>query len=358
MILLQLNQGPGPMLEMLGGMALKAVSVAVKLDIFESLNSGPLTAAEIAHRIEAGERGIQLMLNALEAIGYVKQQGGRYSNTPMTAKWMVRSSPHHIVDMFAHINDMLEIWGNLEEAIRTGETPVLVWEWLDQHPGSWDRYNAAMMGNAQMAAPDVVAKVKLPVTAGRLLDVGGSHGLFAINFCRRYPDLSATILDGPPTRKLAEANIAAAGMEKRVSFREGDFWTDDLGNGYDVALLSNIIHIHLPDKNIELLQKVGAALNPGGVIVIMDQMATPASAPTAKAMAGLMGLNLFVAANGQTYPPRDVAGWLRQAGLTNPREIFLRKSPGFALVVGTKRLAEVEAKSQNLDLATPVTDGT
>ena len=41
-------------------------------------------------------------------------------------------------------------------------------------------------------------------------------------------------------------------------------------------------------------------------------------------------------ANGQTYPPQDIAGWLRQAGLTNPSEISLRKSPGFALVVGTK----------------------
>ena len=336
MILLKLNQGPGPMLEMLGAWAFKAVSVALKLDIFESLNSGPLTAAEIVHRINASERGIQLLLNALEAIGYVKQQGGRYSNTPMTVKWMVRSSPHHIAEMFPYMNDVLEIWGDLEEAIRRGETPIMAWEWLDQHPDGWNNYNAAMVAMARMAVPEVIAKVKLPVTARWLLDVGGSHGLYAINFCSRYPDLSATILDGPPTRKLAEANIAAAGMEKRISFREGDFWTDDLGSGYDVALLFNIIHMYLPDKNIELLQKVGGVLNPGGVIVIMDQMATPASAPTAKAMAGLNGLNLFVNVNGQTYPPKDIASWLRQAGLTNPREIFLRKSPGIALVVVTK----------------------
>ncbi|MCW4043412.1 MAG: methyltransferase, partial [Candidatus Bathyarchaeota archaeon] len=176
----------------------------------------------------------------------------------------------------------------------------------------------------------------LPVTARRLLDVGGGHGLHAINFCSRYPDLSATILDWPQTRKIAEANIATAGMDKRVSFREGDFWTDDLGSGYDVALLFNIIHMYLPDKNIELLQKVCGALNPGGVIVIMDQMVLPASGPTSEATAGLVGLDLFVEVNGQTYPPQDIAGWLRQAGLTKTCEILLRKSPGFALVVGTK----------------------
>jgi cyclopropane fatty-acyl-phospholipid synthase-like methyltransferase len=168
------------------------------------------------------------------------------------------------------------------------------------------------------------------------LDVGGGHGSHAINFCNHYPNLSATILDWPQTRKIAEENITASGMDQRVSFQEGDFWTDELGSGYDVALLFNIIHMYLPDKNIDLIQKVGGALNPGGVIVIMDQMALPASGPTAKATAGLIGLDLFVEVNGQTYPPQDVADWLRQAGLTNPREILLRKSPGFALVVGTK----------------------
>lgn len=336
MIMLKLHQGPGPMLDMLGGMACKAVSVALKLDIFESLNSGPLTAAEAARQIKANERATTLLLEGLMALGYISKQDGHYSNTAMTTKWMLRSSPHCVADMFPHINDVLEAWGYLDEAIRRGETPTLFWEWLDQHPGGWDNYNAAMMATARMADPEVIAKVKLPVTARRLLDVGGGHGLHAINFCSRYPDLSATILDWPQTRKIAEANITAAGMDQRVSFREGDFWTDDLGSGYDVALLFNIIHMYLPDKNIELLQKVGGALNPGGVIVIMDQMALKASGPTAKVTAGLMGLNLFVAANGQTYPPQDIAGWLRQAGLNHPSETFLRKSPGFALVVGTK----------------------
>ncbi len=335
-IMLKLHQGPGPLLDLLGGLAFKAVSVALKLDIFESLNSGPLTAAEVARQIKANERATTLLLEGLIALGYIDKQDGHYYNTAMTTKWMVRSSPHHIADMFLHTTDVLETWGYLEEAIHRGETPTLFWEWLDQHPGGWDNYNAAMMAMARMVDPEVIAKVKLPITARRLLDVGGGHGLHAINFSSHYPDLAATILDRPQTRKIAEANITAAGMDQRVSFREGDFWTDDLGNGYDVALLFNIIHMFLPDKNIELLQKVRGALNPGGMIVIMDEMAHKASSPIVKATAGLMGLNLFVAVNGQTYPSQDITDWLRQTGFNHPGEIFLRKNPGFTLVVGTK----------------------
>jgi hypothetical protein len=303
MILLKLNKGPGPMLDLLGGMAFKAVSVAVKLDVFEILNDGPLITTEVAQRMKASQRGTQLLLNALEALRYVKQRDGRYSNTPMTVKWMVRSSPSYVADAFPHFNGVIEQWGYLDEAIRRGETPTLAWEWLDQHPEGWQNYNTAMMASARMAD---------------------------------YPDLVATILDWQQTRKIAEANIAAAGMDKRVSFQEGDFLIDDLGSGYDVALLFSIIHMYLPDKNIELLQKVSDALNSRGLIVIMDQMALPASGPTAKAMAGLIGLDLFVEVNGQTYPPRDVVEWLTQVGFTNPRKIMLRKSPGLALAVRTK----------------------
>ncbi len=70
--------------------------------------------------------------------------------------------------------------------------------------------------------------------------------------------------------------------------------------------------------------------------MIMDQMANRASGPTTKATAGLIELDLFVEVNGQTYPPQDIACWLRRVGLNHPSEILLRKSPGFALVVGTK----------------------
>lgn len=335
-ILLRLNQGPGPMMDLLGAMAFKAVSTALKLDVFEVLSDGPLTVAETARKIEADERGTEVLLKALDAISYVEKQDGRYANTPMTAKWMVRSSPKSIAGMFSYFEGVLKRWDHLDEAIHQGETPTLAWEWFDQHQG-WEDYNAAMIATARMADEEIVAKVKLQSTARRLLDVGGGHGLHAINFCHRYPDLSATVMDWPQAREVAEATIAAEGMSERVTFQDGDFWSDDLGGGgYDVALLFNIIHMYLPDKNIELLRKVSGALNPGALVIIMDQMALKASGPMAKASAGLIGLDLFVEVNGQTYVPAAVESWLEKAGFTNTRAILLRKSPGFALAVGTK----------------------
>lgn len=81
------------MLDLLGAQAFRVLCAAVELSVFESLSSGPLTGAAIARRIGADELGTILLLEALDALGYVKNKNERYVNTPMTVKWLLRESP-------------------------------------------------------------------------------------------------------------------------------------------------------------------------------------------------------------------------------------------------------------------------
>jgi len=100
--------------------------------------------------------------------------------------------------------------------------------------------------------------------------------------------------------------------------------------------LFNIIHAYSPEKNITLLRKVAASLNPGGLIIILEQLAGKASSPTLKALAQFFGLNYLATLGGQIYAFDEVARWLKDAGFSNPRRINLRKAPGSSLVVARK----------------------
>lgn len=325
------------MLDFLGAQAFRAVCVAVKLGVFETLGSGPLTAAEIAHQIKADELGTTLLLEALAVLGYVKKKDQRYGNTPMTMKWLLRDSPASLAGGMPFFESMVfERWGHLDESIRRGSPAIYGYEWLDQEPGRWRVYQEGMIAAARMAADEVVAKVKLPSTARSLLDVGGGHGLYSIKFCRQHPDLSATVFDLPQALEVARETIAIETMGDRVTVLEGDFWRDDLGTGYDVALLFNIIHAYAPERNTELLRKVSGALKRGGLLVIMEQLASKVPGSTAKALARLQGLNYFNDLGGQIYAFDEIASWLMNVGFTNPRQVNLRKTPGFGLVLGTK----------------------
>ena len=341
MALFRLNLAPAVMLDFLGALAFRTVASAWRLGVFEALSAGPLTATELARRIRADERGTVALLDALETLGYVKNRHGLYAATAMVAKWLPL-----LGDGIGFCEMLVERFQDLDESVRRGGPVIDAREWLDRRPDGWREFQAGMVALARMTADEIVGKVKLPADARSLLDVGGGHGLYSMKFCRRNPQLSATVFDLPEGLEVTQATIAAEGMGGRVSVQAGDFWIDDFGSGYDVALLFNIIHANLPAKNVELLQKVAGTLGSGGLVVILDQLAGEARGGTSRAFAALMGLNLFNLTGGQAYEFREIAGWLVETGFASPRRIGLLKSPGTSLVVGTRAAAGTSGQAE------------
>lgn len=225
--LLNLNRAPGVVLDYIGALAFRTAYVGFKLGVFETLSGGPLTAADVAREIETDERGTALLLEALDALSYVKRKGGRYANTRLTAKWLVRSSPKSIAERMDFYSELaFGVWGNLEDSVRQGRPPMTIYEWLDGKEDGWRGFEAAMAASARTNVEEIVTKVQLPPTARRLLDLGGSHALHSIGFCRRYPKLAATVFDLPQALDVAWETIAVENMTGRVSVEEGDFRVD------------------------------------------------------------------------------------------------------------------------------------
>jgi 2-polyprenyl-3-methyl-5-hydroxy-6-metoxy-1,4-benzoquinol methylase len=324
------NLAPAVILDFLGAQAFRVLAAAHRLGVFEALAGGPLTAPQVALRIRADDRATALLLEGLETVGYVEARSGRYAATAMTARWLSALGPG-----LGFFEMLLERLGDLEESVRRGGPAIDARAWLDGRPNGW-RLFQGMVAMAHVAGDEVVSKVKLRPTALRLLDVGGGHGLYSVKFCRRNPRLSATVFDLPQTLEAAKATISSESMCQRVSTQPGDFSKDDLGSGYDVALLFNIVHGLLPEKNAELLRKVAGALNPGGQVVILDQLAGRQRGATSRAVAALTGLTLFAFSGGRTYRFEEIAGWLQATGFASPRRLWLARLPGSALVVGTK----------------------
>lgn len=336
LIFFNMNQGPGPMLDLIGALGYKAVSVALKLGVFEALSERPMTVQKLAERLGASTRGLAVLLAALEGLGYVDGRDGSYANTPMTTRWMLKASPDCISGLFGHFDDMLERWAFMDESIRRGEPALDGTEWFRERPQRWHAYHDSMRIIANLVSGEVVSKVKLPRSAGKLLDMGGSHGLYSIRFCRKHPGLKATVLDFEQAREVAEETIAREDMSDRVAFRAGDFLTDDLGENFDAALLFNVIRMFKPDQATDVFRKTAGALVGGGTIVVMDQLATGMTSRFSQVNAQLINLELFGALKGETYTGERIAGLLVDAGYRDARVIGLRRSPGASLVTAIR----------------------
>jgi ubiquinone/menaquinone biosynthesis C-methylase UbiE len=334
--LVHLNKGPGPIVDIVGALGFKAILVALELNIFELLHKAPLTADELAKKIDAKIEGITLLLDTLINLGYIKAVGTKFEITPMTTTWMLNDSPESMVGLFHHFEDAWERWNYLGESICTGEQAPGLDKWIDKRENGWLRYHSGMRSIANIIGDTIVSRVKLPQRARKLLDVGGSHGLHSIKFCRKYPDLSATIFDLPASRQTAEETIEQEGMEDRVVFCEGDFVTDSIEGTFDVLLLFNFIRIFNPEELFGLLKKSAGLLNSNGMIIILDQFGQPNKSRFTKTNHSLILLELYNQMHKRAYTSDEAMNYLARSGFSSPEILNLPRVGGLAVVTAFK----------------------
>lgn len=331
---LRLGVTPAPLVDFLQHAAFRTLLAGYRLGVFEALAVGPLTLDELAARVEAKPPSLEPLLDVLRRLGYLTRRGEAYANTATTARWLIASSPQTITPIVGFLEDFVGRWDHLEETVKEGRPPFTTYEFNDLHPDRWPLFHDGMRMLALFTIDEVARKARLPADRSlRLLDVGGSHGLYALALCRRYPRMEAVIYDWPAGVAAAQVEIARAGLGARVTTRTGDFLTDDLGHGYDVALLGNIIHGQKPPAIVDVLRRLRVALEPDGSVLILDQVAMrqPLTrfAGYAAALTGLLLLNEL---GGGIYPYTQVRSWLRETGYPDVRLRRLLRAPGNVLI--------------------------
>lgn len=330
------KQTPDVFVDMLATAAFRALGTARELGVLEALDRASRTTSELADAVKADPGGIERLLALLESSGYVVRSGDRWRNSYLTSTWLLSGVPHSEVDSVDLFHGILfEMWADLTEVIRVGRPSQHFHDWLSAGPGRWERFERTMRVQAAAGADPLARQIPVPGTARRLIDIAGGHGAFAVAFCRRYPRLTATIFDVPEAAPSARSSIENEGMSERIQFVGGDFTRDDLGDGYDVALLFRMLHYSTAEQNAELFKKVGQAVRPGGEVVVLDRFAdAPAYGPVFANLATMLDLNYYLTLGGRLYSTAEVQAWLRAAGVHRSRVQKLRSVPWPLVVVG------------------------
>jgi SAM-dependent methyltransferase len=334
-VLLSLNQAPGPLLDLLGAAAFRAAGVAAELGVFEHLERAPLSAAALAKTLSIDGEATRRLLDFLVAASYLSRSGDTYANSPMVSRWLVPGRADGIADFFGIWQGVLrELWGELDGSIRRGAPETHLHEWLSRDPRRWASFNTAMEALARRPAKELARRVPVPHGAASLLDVGGNHGLYSVAFCRRHPRLHATIFDVPEALPRAHRHVAQLG--DRITLRAGDILVDDPGAGYDVALISNVIHYFDEAQAGAAIETVARALAPNGLLVVSDQLAGRAPTRALGAFERMLSLNYLTVLGGDVYPLERVTAWLGAAGFATPRRLRLRTVQGQTVLLARK----------------------
>jgi ubiquinone/menaquinone biosynthesis C-methylase UbiE len=310
-----------------------ALKAAVELDIFTAVAEGNRDARSVAARCDASERGVRILCDYLVIAGLLTKDEGAYGLTQDSALFLDRRSP-------AYMGGALEfllspgITANFEDlagAVRRGGTVAPEGGTVSAENPVWVKFARAM---APMAAPvaDALPRI-VGASQGRqkVLDIAAGHGLYGLAFARQNPSAEVVALDWPAVLEVAKENAERVGVAGRFSTVEGDAFSAEFGEGYDVILLTNFLHHFDPPTCERLLRKVRAALKEGGVALTLefvpneDRVTPPVSAAFSLMMlAGTSG--------GDAYTLPELERMFTSAGFSGSEAHQLPASPQQAIV--------------------------
>ena len=309
-----------------------AIMAAVNLDLFRHLADTADSAAGLARRLSLDPRALGMLLRALAALELLEQEGERYRCTPAAARLLVPDSPDFLGNIITHHHHLLESWGKLDQAVRSGQPQRTRVSFSE---AQWrESFLLGMQNLANLTAPKLVPRIEIGRRT-RMLDLGGGPATWAIHFCRQHPALQVRVFDLPGSREFAETAIQKAGLAERIHFQGGDFNQDPLPSGNDMVWMSQILHSEGIEHCQALIDRAAATLTDEGLLLIHEFILDDEGAgPLHPA---LFALNMLLGTDrGCSYREGELREMLQTAGLDHIERLALPAASRSGIILARK----------------------
>lgn len=296
------------------------IESAVHHGVFDLLDKGPLTSAQVARKTGASLRGIKALLDVLVSFQLLSRKGEKFALTDESATFLVSTKPSFYGLLFRHMTgQLLQSWLQLKEVVRTGKPATKV---NSQKQGAkfFAQFVESLFPLSFPAASALGNHLGVPKASAPLsvLDIGAGSGVWGISIAKQSPQVRIHAVDWPDVLKVTRKVAQKHGVANRLSTAEGDFFEADFGKGHRLATIGHILHSEGRERSQRLLKKVFNALAPGGTVAIQEFV--PNEERTGPPPALIFAVNMLVNTEaGDTFTFGEMSQWLKKAGFKNPR---------------------------------------
>ena len=276
---------------------------ALDCDVFAQVEAGTFDAAP---------RGMRLLADACVAEGLLEKRDGVYFNTPAGKAALVPGGPADLTKAIRYNRDVYPAWGRLAELARTGRPVERPEIHLGEDAARTKAFAASMFGRAMGIGRGIVPL--LGKLEGRVLDLAGGPGAYAILMAQANPQSTYVTVDLPAISAEAAGYVAQFGLAGRIECRAGDYHADEYeAAAYDVVTIFGALHQESPAQIVDILKRAHRALRPGGRILVLDMMTD--ATHTAPKFSALFAVNMALTTeNGWVFADTELKEWLREAG--------------------------------------------
>ena len=290
-----------------------ALSVAAELGISDLLTTGPRSLTDLASDTSTDRETLGRLLRALVTLGvYAEPEHGTFARTAL-GDGLRSDIPGSLRPLARTLHDpaIWSAWGHLAHSVRTGENAfedlhgVDVWTHRERHPEQNAVFNDNMTSLSYRVAAGVAGAYDFSGVSS-VIDVGGGKGILLEAVLARHENLTGTVFDLPHV--VATAPISAE-LAPRWAAIGGSFF--ESVPAADAYLLKSVLHDWPDDKCIEILGSCRAALNDGGVVLLVERVL---GQPGYEVMTAFSDLNMLVLPGGRERTEQEYAVLFEAAG--------------------------------------------
>ena len=310
------------------------LKAAVQLLVWDTVQTGRTTVAEIAEAHGLDQDGTGRLLNALCSMGLLGKNEREYELTAVSSAYLVSESPSYMGEFVGGYFGWEE-QGQLAELIGSGRRAGSG-TWTDVEKARvWAGF-VAPHASQQPADEITEAWRELGQVKGepvQVLDIACGAAAATLAFAARQGDVRVTLADWPAVLEVAREAAADAGIGERVEYLPGNVLEAELGRErYNLIWIGQFLHYLDSQAAVKLLNTALDGLAGGGAIILYEDLADEERAEAEYALLEDMWL-YTVTSGGHVYTRRELGELLANAGLTVVAEmtrghrVFLKAVP-------------------------------
>jgi SAM-dependent methyltransferase len=259
-----------------GALRAQILCVAAELGLAECLaQNGPLTASALAPKLGVDAAVLERVLRGLVSMSVCDEiEGSRFRLTAL-GEYLRPNHPDSVeARVLLHGQLFYRMWGELAEAVRTGEGGSQLalgmpsHEYFIKEPQVGLLFDRTMASEAPFRHRPAVEAYNFGQFA-MVVDVGGGSGALMAEILKAYPQPTGIVFDLPRVAAAAQQTIDAGGLGDRCRFIAGDAFETVPGGG-DAYVLSNFLVSWADDQAVILLRNCRKAIAENGKVLLIE----------------------------------------------------------------------------------------
>jgi protein-L-isoaspartate O-methyltransferase len=291
-------------------------------DFFNFIKKHPSDIDGLSSSLKIKKRPLDVMLTLFKSYSFIEEKDNRFYLTDVADNYLSSTSSFDLSSYVGSLKDR-PACVEMKKVLLTGKPAGWAaikkredWATSMDNIGFARSYSEGVSGRGAYLARGLIEAVDLG-KYDKILDIGGSTGIYTAVLLEKYPNIRATVYEKPPVDKMAEYSIKKLGLKDRMDVITGNMFKEDFPEGYDVHLLSHVLHDWDFAGVKYILENSYKGLNSGGMVIIHGVHINENK--TGPVSAAEYSVLLMFLTEGKCYSTLEMKQMLEDVGFKNVR---------------------------------------